>query len=155
MGLASFSVLHAFFELIESCVKQCTKWSQFEKLVFLIRLKWNFPVQDLAYSFSVSNSSVGRIFDKWLHSVFWCLKSQIRWPSRREIQKTMPQAFFIFFGSGVAVIIGYFELRIISWGKEWNMVQQQGPQYLQVPHLNLPTRSHILYSRRLGQQDRW
>lgn len=114
-GLGSFSVLFAVFQLVESVVKHTAqngleKFQEF--LVFLMKLKCNFPVQDLAYRFGVSDSTVSRIFDKWLHAAFWRLKSQIVWPSRRDIQSTMPQAFFDSFGPKVAVIIDCFEIKI-------------------------------------------
>ncbi|CAN8013760.1 unnamed protein product [Ixodes persulcatus] len=114
-GLGSFSVLFAVFQFVESVVKHTAqngleKFQEF--LVFLMKLKWNFPVQDLAYRFGVSDSTVSRIFEKWLHAAFWRLKSQIVWPSRRDIQSTMPQAFFDSFGQKVAVIIDCFEIKI-------------------------------------------
>lgn len=72
-GLGSFSVLFAVFQFVESVVKH-TAQNGLEKLqeflMFLLKLKWNFPVQDLAHRFGVSDSTVSRIFEKWLHAEF-------------------------------------------------------------------------------------
>ncbi|CAN7995775.1 unnamed protein product [Ixodes hexagonus] len=70
-GLANVSVLSAVFQFIESVVKHTPqnglqKFQEF--LVFLMNLKWNFPVQDLAYRFGISHSTVSRVFDKWPHA---------------------------------------------------------------------------------------
>ncbi|XP_064479142.1 uncharacterized protein LOC135392356 [Ornithodoros turicata] len=116
-GLANFAILFATFKLVEAAVKHSPqngleKFTEF--VVFIMKLKWNFPLQDLAYRFNISCSTVSRIFDKWLHAAFWRLKTQIVWPSRHYIQKTMPQAFLDSFGDKVevAVIIDCFEIKI-------------------------------------------
>ncbi|XP_075534468.1 uncharacterized protein LOC142568350 [Dermacentor variabilis] len=114
-GMINYSVLHAIFQLVESAVKHTPqnglpKFQEF--IIFLMKLKFNFPHQDLAYRFHISCATVSRIFEKWLDAAFSRLRSQIVWPSRNDIQRTMPQAFFESFGSKVAVIIDCFEIRI-------------------------------------------
>ncbi|XP_075534184.1 uncharacterized protein LOC142567970 [Dermacentor variabilis] len=114
-GMINYSVLHAIFQLVESAVKHTPqnglpKFQEF--IIFLMKLKFNFPHQDLAYRFHISCATVSRIFEKWLDAAFSRLRSQIVWPSRNDIQRTMPQAFFESFGSKVAVIIDCFKIRI-------------------------------------------
>lgn len=114
-GLSSFARLFAVFQMVECVVKHTQqnglgKFQEF--VVFLMKLRCNFPLQDLGYRFGVSDSTVSRIFEKWLNAAFWRLKPLISWPSRNAIQKTMPQAFLDSFGSKVAVIIDCFEVKI-------------------------------------------
>lgn len=114
-GLPTFARLLAIFQIVETVVKHTQqnglcKFQEF--IVFLMKLKCNFPLQDLGYRFGVSDSTVSRIFEKWLNAAFWRLKSHIFWPSRHFIQKTMPQAFVDSFGTKVAVIIDCFEIKI-------------------------------------------
>lgn len=114
-GLPSFSVLAAVYQLVEPAVRHTPQngLEKFEEfLVFLMKLKCNFPLQDLAYRFHVSCPTVSRIFDKWLHAAFLKMKPLIVWPSRNEIRKTMPQAFFDSFGEKVAVVIDCFEIKL-------------------------------------------
>lgn len=114
-GLLNFSMLWAIFQHVECVVKHTPqnglpKFQEF--IVFLMKLKLSLPHQDLAYRFGVSCATISRIFDKWLDASFWRLRSLITWPSRIDMQRTMPQAFFDSFGSKVAVILDCFEIRI-------------------------------------------
>ncbi|XP_054931856.1 uncharacterized protein [Dermacentor andersoni] len=114
-GLPNFVVLMAVFNLLEKFVKHTpqnslVKFQEF--LVFLMKLKLNLPYQDLAYRFNISESTVCRIFDKWLHVAFCRLKPLMSWPSRQAIRRTMPQAFFESFGEKVAVIVDCFEIKL-------------------------------------------
>lgn len=114
-GVANFALLFAIFQLVEVAVRHTPQHSlaKFQEfLVFLMKLKWNFPLQDLAYRFGISHSTVSRILERWLHGAFWRLQSQIVWPARRELQRTMPQEFVDSFGTKVAVIIDCFEIKI-------------------------------------------
>ncbi|XP_037502715.2 uncharacterized protein LOC119377213 [Rhipicephalus sanguineus] len=114
-GIVNYPALLAIFELVEPAVKHTPQngLPKFEEFImFLMKLKFNFPHQDLAYRFHISCSTVSRTFEKWLDAAFVRLKTQIVWPSRRDIQKTMPQAFLTSFGSKVAVIIDCFEIKI-------------------------------------------
>ncbi|KAL1426852.1 hypothetical protein MTO96_017930 [Rhipicephalus appendiculatus] len=114
-GIANFALLSALFQLVEVAVKHTpqnglAKFQEF--VVFLMKLKWNFPLQDLAYRFGISHSTASRILERWLHGAFWRLKSQIVWPERSELQRTMPQAFVDSFGTKVAVVIDCFEIKL-------------------------------------------
>ncbi|XP_049520473.1 uncharacterized protein LOC125944195 [Dermacentor silvarum] len=114
-GIANFALLCAIFQLVEVAVKHTpqnglAKFREF--VVFLMKLKWNFPLQDLAYRFGISHSSVRRILERWLQASFWRLQSQIVLAARSELQRIMPQAFVDSFGTKVAVIINCFQIKL-------------------------------------------
>lgn len=95
-GLQNFACLLALYSLLETRVahSELCRLQKFQEfLLFLMKLKWNFPYQDLAFRFNVSRATVGRIFDKWLHVSYRRLKSLLVWPERRLLQETMPQDF--------------------------------------------------------------
>lgn len=114
-GMANFAILYAVFNMIEKFVSHSAnnslpKFQEF--LLFMMKLKLNLHISDLAFRFSVSDATVSRIFDKWLHAAYCRLRSQILWPERSTLQRTMPQAFYDSFGENVAVIIDCFEIKI-------------------------------------------
>lgn len=114
-GMGNFAVLLALFSLIEGYVSHgannsLTKFQEF--VLFLMKMKLNLQNLDLAFRFDVSEATVSRIFHKWLHATYCRLQSQIVWPGRDVLQKTMPQAFYDSFRDNVVVIIDCFELKI-------------------------------------------
>lgn len=113
-GMGNFALLLALFSQMEGYVAHCanslTKFQEF--VLFLVKLKLNLQNLDLAFRFGVSESAVSRIFHKWLHVAYCRLKSQIVWPGRDVLQRTMPQAFCDSFQDNLAVIIDCFELKI-------------------------------------------
>ena len=68
-----------------------------ELFLCLIRLRQGFPVQDLAFRFSVSESTVSSIFTTWVK--FMCKELQwlILWPDRSIIQRNMPDMFLKYY----------------------------------------------------------
>ena len=50
-------------------------------------------VQDLAYRFNVSPSTVSRIFTAWVNFLFSKLSEIPMWPSRAQVQLFMPTQF--------------------------------------------------------------
>lgn len=115
-GLPSYLTLLALFQFVEKYIpagRGNSALSKFEKLLLvLMRLRLNLPVQDLAYRFNISTASVSRIFLAVLHVLYVRLKPLIHWPSREELQRTMPAEFRQYFGRKVAVIIDCFEIFI-------------------------------------------
>lgn len=114
-GMANFQILYALFNVVAGFVSHnannsLLKFQEF--LLFLMKLKLHLHITDLAFRFNVSEATVSRIFDKWLHAAYCRLKSQILWPPRSVLQRTMPQAFYDSFGENVAVIIDCFEIKI-------------------------------------------
>nr|XP_054919818.1 uncharacterized protein LOC126516758 [Dermacentor andersoni] len=57
-----------------------------EMLIFLIRLRLNVPLQDLAYRFNVSQSTVSRVVNKWIDVAFVRLSRAVKWPEPEELQ---------------------------------------------------------------------
>ncbi|XP_077512034.1 uncharacterized protein LOC144122962 [Amblyomma americanum] len=114
-GMPNFAVLFAVFEPLASFIShnvnnKLTKFQEF--VLFMMKLKVNLQNADLAFRFNISDATVSRIFDKWLHVAYCRLKDEIIWPTRDALQKTMPQAFYDSFGANVAVIIDCFEIKI-------------------------------------------
>ena len=56
----------------------------------------------MGYRFVVSNSTVSRIFHKWMDSMYYKLKPYIRWPDKETVHKTLPPAFKKYSLKGVA-----------------------------------------------------
>ena len=75
-----------------------------EIMLVLMKLRLNLDERDLAYRFEISQSSVSRIFKKWISIMSKRLQFLIRWPSREEVQKTLPDVFKKFFSRCVAII---------------------------------------------------
>ena len=78
----------------------------------LIKLRLNVPLQDLAYRFVVSVTTVSRIFSFWMVVMDVRLKFMISWPEREQLWKTMPMCFQYAFGKKVTVVIDCFEVFI-------------------------------------------
>ena len=73
-------------------------------------LKLRRPIEDLAYRFGVSTSTVSRILSKRLKQIDTQLQPLIIWPDRDVLQKTMPACFEESFGKKVVVIIDCFKI---------------------------------------------
>ena len=111
-GLSSMAVLMAVFELISPGLPERKSLSKFQQLLITImRLRINLPVQDLAYRFGVHSSTVSRVFQQCVHTMFTSMKCLVRWPEREELWLTMPTCFREKFSS-CAVIIDCFEVFI-------------------------------------------
>ena len=113
-GLPSYEVLMVVFEHVSSHVSRKTQnLSHFQEFVkVLIKLRLNVPLQDLAYRFVVSVTTVSRIFSFWMVVMDVRLKFMISWPEREQLWKTMPMCFQYAFGKKVTVVIDCFEVFI-------------------------------------------
>ena len=78
----------------------------------LIKLRLAVPHQDLPYRFNVSRPVVSCILLTWLTMIDICLSPLISWPSREQLQRTMPKCFMDSFGLKTSVIIDCFEIFI-------------------------------------------
>ena len=67
-GLPGFDVLKATFSFISLFIARRSKsLSLFEEFIMvLMKLRLNVPLQDLAYRFGISLSTVSRTFSTWL-----------------------------------------------------------------------------------------
>ena len=113
-GLPSYEVLMVVFEHVSSHVSRKTQnLSRFQEFVMvLIKLRLNVPLQDLAYRFVVSVTTVSRIFSFWMVVMDVRLKFMISWPEREQLWKTMPMCFQYAFGKKVTVVNDCFEVFI-------------------------------------------
>ena len=108
-GLPNFLVLMHVFNFVAPYISIGTRstLSKFQQVAMtLMRLRLNLSVQDLAYRFGVSPSTVSRNFKSIVNMMY------TRWPSREELRETMPMSFQVGFGKKVAVIIDCFEVFI-------------------------------------------
>ncbi|XP_014677460.1 PREDICTED: uncharacterized protein LOC106817312 isoform X1 [Priapulus caudatus] len=97
-GLPSYLALISLLELVVHFIPSVkgSNLGSFERLTMtLMRIKLNLPIQDLAYRFQTSTSTVSRTFLVVLH-----------------VQTTMPLEFRKHFGKKTAVIIDCFEVFI-------------------------------------------
>ena len=58
-----------------------------------MKFRHNFPELDLAQRFSISQSTVSRIFSTWTLCLYYTFKEINIWPSRALINKYMPKDF--------------------------------------------------------------
>ncbi|KAL1458862.1 hypothetical protein MTO96_043409, partial [Rhipicephalus appendiculatus] len=95
-GLPSYTVLIALFTLVESSVphRANNALAKFQEFVLtLMRLRLGAALQDLVYRFEISQATATRIFDRWIKTMHACLRELVDWPSREQLQQTMPMAF--------------------------------------------------------------
>ena len=114
-GLPSYITLIALYELLEPFLTDSRRisLSKFQKLVLtLMRLRLNLPLQDLSYRFGIGIATVSRTFITTVHVMYCRMNSFVYWPTREELQTTMPMEFRKYFKLKVAIIIDCFELFI-------------------------------------------
>ena len=113
-GLPSYEVLMVVFKHVSShASRQTQNLSRFQEFVMvLIKLRLNVPLQDLAYRFVVSVTTVSRIFSYWMVVMDVRLKFMISWPEREQLWQIMPMCFQYAFGKKVTVVIDCFEVFI-------------------------------------------
>ena len=114
-GISSFTVLMAIFNLVSAGIpdKGICKLSKFEYFTLvLMKLRLHASNCDLAFRFGISESTVSRIFVKWIETMDIRLSFLITWPDREALQRTMPFCFRPNYGLKVTSIIDCFELFI-------------------------------------------
>ena len=114
-GLTSITVFTAVFKFVSSVIPQTynNKLTKFECfIVTLMNLRLGLSNYDLAFRFSISESTVGRVFSKWISAMDIRLSPLIKWPDHESLQTTMPFCFRRHYGLKVASIIDCFELFI-------------------------------------------
>ena len=111
-GLPSYQVLMKVFDLADPFIQDHfnRKLNNFQEfLLVLMRLRLNLCEQYLAYRFDIHQSTVCRIFYKWIIVLSRRLAALVFWPQRDVLRKTMPTAFREHFAK-CAVIIDCFEV---------------------------------------------
>ena len=108
---ASFLVLTSVFSFVPTHTHNNKfSLSKFEEfMVTFMKLRLSLCDQDLGYQFGVHQSTISRIFHRWIDIMFIKLKPLIKWPDGKELQKSMPIDFCSNFKRCV-VIIDCFEI---------------------------------------------
>ena len=113
-GLPNFSMLKTVFDFVLAGMPASShlcKLTPFQEFIMsLMKLRLNSRLQELAYHFGVSSSTVSRVHQKWFTAMDIRLQHLIYWPTLEELQRTMPECFVLPFGEKVAVIIDCFEI---------------------------------------------
>ena len=130
-------------------IRESPTLSKFQDFILrLMKLKLNMPIQDLAYRFRLSLSTVSRIFWAWMVVFSVRLAPLLRWPEREDLWRTMPRCFQAIFGNRTTVIIDCFEVFIsrpfASHGPGTNFLLLQVSQYGQNSGLNNSTREYFI-----------
>ena len=69
----------------------------------MVKLRLNLKNAGLAYHFGVCESVISSTIHKWLQILYVALKFLIRWPSREEVRKTLPECFMGHFKTVVII----------------------------------------------------
>ena len=96
--------------LTETPVSKLSKFQCF--ILTLMKLRLNSSNYDLAFRFGISESTVGRIFARWVEAMDIRLFFLIVWPDQADLHKTMPFCYRINYGLKITSIIDCFELFI-------------------------------------------
>ena len=95
-GLSSFAVLMALFNFLSVNLEigNRSALSLFQELMLvLMKLRLNVGDQDLAFRFSVNQSTISRCLSKWIDVMYVRLTPLVKWPELGELLKTMPMEF--------------------------------------------------------------
>ena len=103
-----FSVVLSFMEshLYSRCL------NPFQQLLMtFIRLRHNFPFDDIAYRFGVHTSTCSRLFATTISAMYRQLFHLVSWPDRDVLRRTLPMSF-VKHSPHCTVIIDCFEIFI-------------------------------------------
>ena len=106
-GLSSFAVLMALFNFLSVNLEigNRSALSLFQQLrLVLMKLRLNVGDQDLAFTFSVNQSTISRCLSKWIDVMYVQLTPLVKWPGRGELLKTMLMGFRKSFKNCVTII---------------------------------------------------
>ena len=104
-----------FIALVSAVIPKhpASKLSNFQAFTLtLMKVRLNLRNFDLGFRFGISESTLGRLFCKWIEIMDIRLKFLITWPDRETLQATMPLCFRVNYGLKVTSIIDCFELFI-------------------------------------------
>ena len=105
----------AVFQFVSAVLPEggAAKLTKFEYFTLtLMKLRLNTSNYDLAFRFGLSESTLCRVFTKWIEAMDIRLSFLIVWLDRDCIQSTMPFCFRNNYGLKVTSIIDCFELFI-------------------------------------------
>ena len=75
-----------------------------ELFMTLVKLRLNLENKDLAYRLGIHNSSVTRIFHKWLDAAYFQFAGLISWPDRESVRGTLSRIISYKFNNLVCII---------------------------------------------------
>ena len=111
-GLPAITVFMAVLNLIRPGLVLCSNLTKFQQLLLpLRRLRLNSSVQDLGYRFRIHASTVSRVFQSCIQTMYSSMDFLVYWPEREQLKLTLPRSFRQKFSS-CAVIIDCFEVFI-------------------------------------------
>ena len=122
-------------------------------LMTLMRLRLNMPEQFLAYEFSVSQTTVSRIFSNVIDVLYTRTTPFVFWPEREELLKIMPLQFWKHFGGKVAVIRllrNLYRKTLKPHSQSTNMIFLQAPQHSKVFDGHNTTGCNFFHFKGLG-----
>lgn len=104
-GLPNYATLLLVLEFVTSAITTPRGvLSPFQELfMVLMKLRLNLE-RDLAYRFGIHQSTVSRIFKKWIALMARQLAPLIQWPTTDEVRTTMSMAFRKFFWKCICII---------------------------------------------------
>ncbi len=106
------AVLIAVRDLIRPGLPERKSLDKFQQLLItLMQLRLNLCVQDLSYRFGIHSSTITRVFQSCIDTMFVAMKFLVRWRTREKLRLTLPTTFTNKFSS-CAVIIDCFEIFI-------------------------------------------
>ena len=111
-GLPNLGVLKLVFNMVESQMSSSSKilTKEEEFFICLIKLRMNYLFKDIAYHLNVSVTTVQKSFHSTLDVLYARLQFLVKWPTRENSRKSMPQSFRKDFGQKVGVIMDCLEL---------------------------------------------
>ena len=151
-SFSSFTVLMAVFNMVAVAVPVggAAKLTKFDCFTLtLMKLRLNASNYDLGFRFNMSESTVSRVFTKWIEAMDIRLLFLVLWPDKESIQKTMPFCFQPHYDLNVTSIIDCFELFI---EKPSNLLAK-ACTWSQYKHYNTAKVLHHKESSVLSQMD--
>lgn len=93
-GLPSFPKLMVVFAFVSEFLKGGSGLSPFQCFVMTqMRMRLNLPLHFLSYIFHVPKRSAGRIFNSTLNTLHHRLPGFVWWPTKDQIQISLPMCF--------------------------------------------------------------
>ena len=93
-GIPSFAKLMVVFTFVSEFLKVGPGLSPFQSFFMtLMRMRLNLPLHFLSFIFHVSKPTAGRIFNSTLNVLHDRLSRFILWPSKEQIQISLPMCF--------------------------------------------------------------
>uniref|UniRef100_A0A8C4GJR4 DDE Tnp4 domain-containing protein n=1 Tax=Dicentrarchus labrax TaxID=13489 RepID=A0A8C4GJR4_DICLA len=91
------------YSIVPRTPKQSLKPAQ-ELLLTLMKLCLNLSEEFLGYLFGIHQSTVSRVFHRWIHVMASRLHPLILWPEREDLRRSLPMCFRKFFKNCVSII---------------------------------------------------